>query len=104
VADLTQANNDMNQPAGRDRHRHSLCGSWAAHPALHPHRHRIINLIESDVGRPVGHIVSKLIGYDCLLTDVQAVLDTLSPKKIDVQTAEGRWYTMRILPIAHSTT
>jgi len=46
----------------------------------------------------VGHIVSNLVGYDRLVADVQAVLDTLVPKKVDVQTAEGKWYAMRILP------
>ena len=50
------------------------------------------------MGRHVGHIVSKLVGYDHLLTDVQAVLDTLVPKEFEVQTTEGHWYTMRILP------
>jgi two-component system CheB/CheR fusion protein len=57
---------------------------------------RIINLITSDVGRPVGHIVSNLIGYDHLIADLQAVLDTLLPKEVEVRTREDRWYTMRI--------
>jgi two-component system CheB/CheR fusion protein len=46
----------------------------------------------------VGHIVSNLIGYDRLVADVQAVLGTLIPKAVNVQTTEGKWYTMRILP------
>ena len=58
----------------------------------------IINLILSDIGRPVGHIASNLMGYEHLLTDVQAVLKNLTPKEIDVQTLERKWYTMRILP------
>jgi two-component system CheB/CheR fusion protein len=58
----------------------------------------IINLIASDVGRPVGHIVSNLVGYDRLLADTQAVLNTLIPTEIDVQTREGKYFTMRILP------
>jgi len=58
----------------------------------------IINLIISDVGRPVGHIVSNLMGYDRLVADVQAVLNTLVPKEVDVQTVGGKWYTMRIQP------
>ncbi|MFN2268381.1 MAG: PAS domain-containing protein, partial [Desulfonatronovibrio sp.] len=58
----------------------------------------IINLIQSDIGRPVGHIVSKLPGYDKLTEDIQAVLDTLIPKETDVQSAESRWYAMRIQP------
>jgi two-component system CheB/CheR fusion protein len=59
---------------------------------------QIINLIQSDLGRPVGHIVSNLVGYDRLLADAQAVLDTLAPKEVDVQTKSGAWYTMRIRP------
>jgi len=58
----------------------------------------IINLIASDVGRPVGHIVSNLVGYDSLVADAQRVLKTLIPQEIDVQTAAGQYFTMRILP------
>jgi two-component system CheB/CheR fusion protein len=58
----------------------------------------IINLILSDIGRPVGHIVSNLVGYDRLVADTQAVLDTLVQKEIETQTAEGKWYTLRIQP------
>jgi PAS domain-containing protein len=59
---------------------------------------QIINLILSDVGRPVGHIVSNLVGYDRLAADVQEVLDTLIPKEAEVQSRTGAWYMMRILP------
>ena len=38
---------------------------------------QVINLIPTDVGRPVGHIVSNMVGYDRLVEDVRAVLDTL---------------------------
>ena len=46
----------------------------------------------------MGHIVSNLVGYDRLVQDVQAVLDTLIPKVTEVQSTDGKWYTMRILP------
>ncbi len=98
VTDLTRANNDMNN---------LLAGTGIATIFVDhrlrilrftPTAIRIINLIQSDIGRPVGHIVSNLVGYGELLTDVQAVLDTLVAKEIDVQTKEDRWYTMRIQP------
>jgi two-component system, chemotaxis family, CheB/CheR fusion protein len=98
VADLSRANNDMNN---------LLAGTGIA-TLFVDHRLRIlrftpaatniINLIQSDIGRPVSHIVSNLPGYGSLEEDTQAVLDTLVPKEADVQTAEGRWYTMRIQP------
>jgi PleD family two-component response regulator len=50
------------------------------------------------VGRPVAHIVSNLIGYDRLVADTQEVLDSLIPKEVEVQTLEGSWQAMRIMP------
>jgi two-component system CheB/CheR fusion protein len=98
VADLTRANNDMNNMVagtgiGTVFVDHRLC-ILRFTPALT----RIINLIKTDVGRPIGHIVCNLREYDHLVADVQAVLDNLAPKEKDVQTAEGLWYTMRIQP------
>lgn len=98
VADLSRANNDMNN---------LLAGTGIATVFVDhqlrilrftPTATRIINLIQSDMGRPVSHIVSNLPGYENLIADIQAVLDTLIPKELDVQSSEGRWYTMRILP------
>ncbi len=59
---------------------------------------QIINLIQTDVGRPVSDIVSRLAGYAALVEDARAVLDTLIPKERQVQTQEGRWYLMRLQP------
>ncbi len=98
VADLSRANNDMNN---------LLAGTGIATVFVDHHLRilrftpaatKIINLIQSDIGRPVSHIVSNLPGYGSLKEDTQAVLDTLVPKDADVQTAEGRWYNMRIQP------
>ncbi len=98
VADLTRANNDMNNLlAGTGIATifvdHRLCIL-----RFTPTATKIINLIQSDIGRPVGHIVSNLMGYNQLLTASQAVLDTLVPQEVEVQTQAGRWYTMRIQP------
>jgi two-component system CheB/CheR fusion protein len=59
---------------------------------------QVINLIPTDVGRPVGHIVSNLVGYDTLVADVRAVLDTLTTKEVEVQTQKGAWFLLRIRP------
>ena len=58
---------------------------------------RISNLIDSDVGRPLGHIVSK-IKYSSMMTDAKAVFERLEPKEVEVEAEDGRWYVMRILP------
>jgi two-component system CheB/CheR fusion protein len=59
---------------------------------------KIINLILTDVGRPVAHISSNLIDYDSLVVDLQNVLDTLIPKEIEVQTIDKKWFLMRMQP------
>jgi two-component system CheB/CheR fusion protein len=98
VADLSRANNDMNN---------LLAGTgigtiFVDHQLniMHftPATTRIMNLITSDRGRPVGHIVSNLKGYDRLLKDIQEVLNTLIPKEVEVQILTGAWYTMHIMP------
>jgi len=98
VADLSRVNNDMNN---------LLAGTGIATVFVDPYLRilrftptaaQIINLIPSDVGRPVGHIVSNLVGYDLLVTDAKAVLDTLVPQEKQVQTTTGAWFTMRIRP------
>ncbi|MDH8678713.1 chemotaxis protein CheB [Fusibacter bizertensis] len=98
VHDLLQVNNDMNN---------LLAGTNIATIFLDyqqnilrftPKSNEIINLILSDVGRPIAHIVSNLIDYKQLSSDVKAVLDTLVPKKIQVQSSDGKWYEMLIQP------
>ena len=98
VVDLSRANNDMNNllsgtGIGTVFVDHSL-RILRFTPAVT----EIINLILSDIGRPVGHIVSNLVGYDRLVDDAQAVLKTLTPKEVDVLTQQGKSYTLRILP------
>ena len=98
VADLSRANNDMN----------NLLAGTGIGTVFVDHRLRIlrftpsaaqiINLIQSDVGRPVAHLVSNLRYYSRLVADTQDVLDTLMHKELEVQTSAGQWYTMRIQP------
>jgi two-component system CheB/CheR fusion protein len=58
---------------------------------------RLINLIQTDVGRPVADLVSSL-KYDQLVSDCKTVLRSLVFKQSEVQTRDGHWYLMRIMP------
>ncbi|MBP9147652.1 MAG: PAS domain-containing protein [Rhodoferax sp.] len=98
VDDLSRLNNDMNN---------LLAGTGIATVFVDhqlrilrftPTASQLINLIASDVGRPVGHIVSNLVGYSSLVADVQSVLDTLVPKEVQVQTTDAAWFILRIRP------
>ena len=57
----------------------------------------IINLIQTDMGRPLQHVVTNL-SYTAMMDDLGDVLRTLAPREVEVQTTEGAWYKMRILP------
>lgn len=98
VSDLSLANNDMNNLLAGTGVGTVFVNHQLRILRFTPEAKMIINLMAGDEGRPVSHIGSNLIGYIHLVEDVQAVLDTLIPKEMDVQTAIGKWYTMRILP------
>jgi two-component system CheB/CheR fusion protein len=61
------------------------------------HATKVVPLIQSDVGRPISHIVSNL-KYGNLAEDAEEVLRKLELKELEVEAKNGRWYLMRILP------
>ena len=58
---------------------------------------KIINLIQTDIGRPITHLSSNLV-YDGLENDIKQVLQKLVPITTSVQSSDGTWYKMQILP------
>ena len=98
VADLSRANNDMNNLLAGTGIGTVFVDHQLRILRFTPAVSRIINLILSDVGRPVGHVVSNLVGYNRLLEDTQTVLATLTPVTVEVQSREGLWYSMHIQP------
>ena len=98
VLSLSQANNDMNNLLAGTGIGTVFVDHQLRIMRFTPAASAVINLILSDVGRPVSHLVSKLVGYDRLVADTKEVLATLTPKAIEVRTTEGKHYTMRIQP------
>jgi two-component system CheB/CheR fusion protein len=98
VDDLSRANNDMNNLLAGT----GIATLFVDHQLrilrFTPMASQLINLIAADIGRPVAHIVSNLVGYTSLVADAQAVLDTLVAKEVQVQTEDGAWFTLRIRP------
>ena len=58
---------------------------------------QLINLIQTDIGRPLAHLASSL-AYEKLVDDCREVLRTLVFKLTEVRSKDGRWYLMRIMP------
>ena len=64
---------------------------------FNPASSRMINFIDTDMGRPLTHI-SNNIRSETLLSDVQTVLKTSRPFEKEVQLVGGRNLLMRIMP------
>ncbi len=98
MADLSRANNDLNNLLAS-----TGMGTVFVDHALRIQRFtpaitQVMPLIQSDLGRPVGHLASNLVGYDSLVADIQGVLDVLTPREIEVQARSGAWFLLRIRP------
>lgn len=98
VADLSRLNNDMNN---------LLAGTGIATVFVDqemkilrftPNAAQLINLIPTDVGRPLAHLMSNLKGSEQLEPDARRVLDTLEPREREVQTTSGAWFVLRLRP------
>jgi two-component system CheB/CheR fusion protein len=62
-----------------------------------PRAQDIFNLLPTDIGRRLSDITSRLL-YEPLHDDMLQVLERLQTIEREVQTKDGRWYLMRILP------
>jgi two-component system CheB/CheR fusion protein len=61
------------------------------------HATRIINLIQVDIGRPIGDIASKIA--DVNISEIaEAVLKDLVLREREVHTSDGSYFTMRLAP------
>ena len=98
VTDLSRANNDMNNLLAGTGIGTVFVDHQLRILRFTPAASAIINLIPTDVGRPVSHIASNLSAYGDLVADVRAVLRTLVPREVEVGTHDGRHYTLRIQP------
>jgi two-component system, chemotaxis family, CheB/CheR fusion protein len=59
----------------------------------------IFRLGESDVGRPLSHVTHTLRHFDPIAA-MQGVLSTRTPGESEVQTDDGTWYLLRVVPYA----
>ena len=98
VADLSRVNNDMNNLLAGTGIGTLFVDHNLRISRFTPAVTQVMNLIATDVGRPVEHVVSNLVNYDRVAEDVREVLDTLLPKEAEVRTRNGAWYLLRVRP------
>jgi len=98
VIELSHANNDMNNLLAGSGIGTIFVDHKKTIVRFTPSATKLVNLIQSDIGRPLGHIVNNFKNYTTLLDDVHNVLDDLVTKETDIQTHDGNWFHMRIRP------
>jgi two-component system, chemotaxis family, CheB/CheR fusion protein len=62
-----------------------------------PASSELLNLVPSDIGRPLTHFAPKFDDPN-LLQDVDTVLEKLTPNEAEISSAAGRWYLRRLIP------
>ena len=98
VTDLSRVNDDMNNLLAGTGIGTVFVDHQLRILRFTPAASSVINLIAGDIGRPVAHIVSNLVGYSTLVADVRMVLNTLVAKEVEVRTLDDKWYKLRIQP------
>jgi two-component system CheB/CheR fusion protein len=97
IAELSEASNDMKNLLESTEVPSVFLDNDLLVKRFTPYATEVINLIASDIGRPIGHIVTNLT-YEKLVKDAETVLNTLVFKETEVQAKDGHWYMMRIMP------
>ena len=95
--ELSQLNNDLNNLLSSVNIPIIMLGNDLRIRRFTPMAEKIMNLIATDVGRPITDIKPNLKIQD-LRQSIARVIDTLEIHENDVEDNSGRWYSMRIRP------
>ncbi len=98
VAELAQAYNDMNNLLAGTNIGTLLVDMKLRIMRYTPAVTRVIDLIDSDIGRPLNHFSCKLKDCGSLAGETREVLENLIPRELEVESVSGDWYMMHIRP------
>jgi len=95
--ELSQLNNDLNNSLSSVNLPIVMLSTDLRIRRFTPAAEKLLNLIPSDVGRPIGDIRPK-IQADDLEERMAEVIDTMRIFETEVRDRDGCWYSMRIRP------
>jgi two-component system CheB/CheR fusion protein len=94
---LSQANDDMQNLLNSTEIATVFLDSNLAIKRFTTQARRVFSLIDTDVGRPISDLTAN-VRYQEFAEDAREVLRSLVFKEREVQTKEGAWRLMRIMP------
>ena len=97
IDELAQAYDDMNNLLASTEIGTIFLDSDLRIKRFTPSMVKIINLIQSDIGRSIEDLSYNLI-YDGIVEDAKEVLNKLTPLRNVVKSIDGSWFQMQIMP------
>jgi two-component system CheB/CheR fusion protein len=97
IEELSHSNNDLNNLLSSTDIAVIFLDNNLNVKRFTPAATKLVNLIPSDIGRPVEQITT-LFEDERLVADARDVLKTLAFKQREVHSRKGMWYAMRIMP------
>ncbi len=96
-AELAQVNNDLTNVLSSVNIPIVMLGQDLRIRLFTPAAEKLLNFIGTDVGRPISDIKTNIDGTGLEAT-VLEVIDSVTPKTVEVQDLQGRWYSLSIRP------
>ena len=96
-AELAEANNDLINLLASVEIPIVMLDSEMRIRRMNPGAQRTLNLIASDVGRPIRELKMTLKGDD-IERMVRGVIENLEMRETQVQHKDGRWFSLRVRP------
>jgi two-component system, chemotaxis family, CheB/CheR fusion protein len=98
IDELSQANNDMRNLMSSTAIGTIFLDRRLCVKLFTPPSRELYNLIPADVGRRLLDITSNLVDDSPILPAIESVLDHLHTIDLEVETRNGSWHLMRLLP------
>ncbi|MDH4275276.1 MAG: PAS domain-containing protein, partial [Gammaproteobacteria bacterium] len=95
--ELSQLNNDLNNLIGSVNLAIVIVGLDLCIRRYTPQMEKLLNLIASDIGRPITDI---RLNFEMphLAKQISETIDAVRSQQIEIQDHSGRWYSLRIMP------